>query len=204
MKRTILAVSVMILLSLACATLTDGGNDANPNSSEGNIQPDATPTPTTIGGGDMGVEPSLVANRCSGLSGALEMQILVGPADAVGLPPVSMGEIPFSVVPEGEVYLVQGEGSVSYQETLTEAWGTYSVSFNMEGALFGECKGEPGNEALDITVEMSGEQMVEVRADGLQGDYPWSGTQSLDLSFPLEDGAAQEGEGWTFVLHLSN
>jgi hypothetical protein len=45
--------------------------------------------------------------------------------------------------------------------------------------------------------------MIEVRAEGFQGDYPWTGTHELNLSFPLEDGAIAEGEGWIFVLHLS-
>ena len=54
-----------------------------------------------------------------------------------------------------------------------------------------------------MTAEMNGEQMVEVRADGFRGDYPWNGTHTLNLSFPLEDGAMVEGEGGAFVLHLS-
>jgi len=131
------------------------------------------------------------------------MKVLVGPAEAVGLEPLAVGEIPFSIVSEGNAYLVQGSGGVSYQETLGEKWGTYTVSFDMEGVLGGECAGEPGSEELNIIVEMSGEQMVEVRAEGFQGDYPWSGTRNLTLNFPLEDGAIAEGEGWVFILHLS-
>jgi len=34
-------------------------------------------------------------------------------------------------------------------------------------------------------------------------DYPWSGTQEIEVSFPAEDGATQSGEGWTLVLHLT-
>lgn len=198
MKKLIFVVSLPIFLSLACATLTGGGNDTNTSGTEEK----ETPTPTTSGGG-LEVEPP-VASRCAGLSGSLEMQILVGPADVVGLTPVSVGSIPFSVVPDWVNYLVQGGGGVTYEETLTEDWGTYSVSLDMAGTLDGECRGEPGSEELNITVEMSGEQMVEVRAEGFQGDYPWSGMHSLNLNFPLEDGAMLEGEGWTFILHLSN
>ena len=51
---------------------------------------------------------------------------------------------------------------------------------------------------------MSGDQMVEIRSEGYQADFPWSGTQELDLSFPLEEGALSEGEGWAFALHLND
>ena len=46
--------------------------------------------------------------------------------------------------------------------------------------------------------------MVEVTADGFHQKYPWEGTHSMDLVLPLEEGASAEGEGWAFVLHLSN
>jgi hypothetical protein len=72
----------------------------------------------------------------------------------------------------------------------------------MKGTFEGECIGEPGSEELEIITEMSGEQIVEVRADGFQGDYPWSGTHTLYLTLPLEEGAVVEGEGCAFVLHL--
>jgi len=163
----------------------------------------STPTPTIAAGSSIEVTSTPVTNRCDGLGGELEMQILVGPADAVGLEPLSIGNIPFTVLSHEGVYLVQGGGAISYQATLEEDWGTYSVSFDMGTTLAGLCMGEPGSEELMITVESSGEQMVEVRAQGFQGDYPWTGTPTLDLSFPLEDGATVEGEGWAFVLHLS-
>jgi hypothetical protein len=54
-----------------------------------------------------------------------------------------------------------------------------------------------------MTVEMSGEQMLEVRAEGFSGDYPWSGTNQFDLSFALEDGVTSSGDGWAFILHLN-
>jgi len=131
------------------------------------------------------------------------MQILVGPADAVGLEPVAVGIIPFSVVSEGEPYLVQGGGDIVYSQVLEEEWGTYTVNLDMQSTVNGECVGTGGSEVLNVSIVSSGEQMVEVRAEGMQGDYPWSGTQVLDLSFPLVDGATAQGEGWTFVLHLS-
>jgi hypothetical protein len=132
------------------------------------------------------------------------MQVLVGPAEAVGLEPVVVGDIPFSVIQEGGVYLVQGGGSIAYEDVLAEEWGTYTVTFDMGAELSGECSGGEGNEMLELVITVSGEQLVVVEAEGFQGEYPWSGTHSLDLSFPLMDGATQEGEGWAFVLHLDN
>jgi hypothetical protein len=200
----ILVISILVFLSLACATLIGGDNDTNTSGTEEDQSVVAsTPTPTPIDGG-MDVEPPADVSRCESLSGELEMQVLVGPADAVGLTPVSTGVIPFSVVADGGEYSVQGGGAITYEETLTEQWGTFTVRFDMQNTVDGDCAGEPGSEMLNITIEMSGEQMVEVRAEGFQGDYPWSGTLTRTLSFPLEEGATQEGEGWAVVLHLSN
>ena len=164
--------------------------------------PIPTPTPTAVHGGAPEVELP-PASGCDGLSGELEMQVLVGPAEIVGLEPHAVGGIPFSVVSDGEAYIVQGGGAITYNETLGADWGTYTVSFDMEGTVEGECGGDAGSEELNITIKMNGKQMVEVRAEGFQGDYPWEGTHELNLSFPLEDGAISEGEGWTFVLHLN-
>ncbi len=74
-------------------------------------------------------------------------------------------------------------GTISYEEVLQEEWGTFTVSLDMEATVDGECEGTSGSEVLNITVEMSGEQMVEVRAEGFQGDYPWSGTHEFAFSF---------------------
>jgi hypothetical protein len=191
-----------IFLIMACSLFNNFSPTPTPGASVFTTVP-ITPTPTINGGSSIEVTPSPVTSRCDGLSGELEMQILVGPADAVGLEPLSVGDIPFAVVPHEGAYLVQGGGGISYQATLEEDWGTYSVSFDMETTLSGVCVGKPGSEELKITVEPSGEQIVEVRAQGFQGDYPWTGTPTLDLSFPLEDGATLAGEGWAFVLHLS-
>ena len=73
----------------------------------------------------------------------------------------------------------------------------------MDVAISGECGGDAGSEELNVHVEMSGEQMVEVRAEGFSGDYPWSGTHEKNLSFPLKEGATAEGDGWALVLHLN-
>ena len=170
--------------------------------------PDTTPTQTatptyTPESGSAMLTPAPTTSQCEGLSGALEMQVLAGPAEAVGLEPFAVGEIPFSVVNEGGTHAIQGNGTVAYQQVLEKDWGTYSVTLDITTTVSGECSGTVGNEALHMNVEAIGEQMVEVRAEGFSGDYPWSGTHQLELTFPLEEGASAEGEGWAFILHLN-
>jgi hypothetical protein len=168
------------------------------------LSPTQTPTPTTLAdGAPVVTATSEVVSRCQDLSGGLEMQVLVGPAEAAGLEPFAVGAIPFSVQSNGGVHTVQGGGPIFYQEILEEEWGTYTVRLAMDTIISGECMGEEGSEELQMTIEMSGEQMLEVRAEGFSGDYPWSGTNQFDLSFPLEGGSSAEGEGWAFVLHLN-
>jgi hypothetical protein len=148
--------------------------------------------------------PEPPASRCEGLAGQLEVQVLVGPADAVGLEPVAVGSVPFAVTTSLPPYLVQGQGPISYEATLQEEWGTYAVTLDLDIAVQGQCSGEAGSEQLDLTVEMTGEQLVEVDAEGFHGEYPWAGTHSLNLTFPLEEGATAQGEGWVLVLHLGS
>jgi hypothetical protein len=126
----------------------------------------------------------------------------VGPAEVVGLEPAAVGSIPFAITTEQPPYLVQGETDLSYQDTLQKEWGTYSVSLQMQMTIDGVCTEGEDAPMLDLTVLMSGDQTVEVSAGEFQQTYPWSGENSLDLSFPLEEGAIASGEGWTFVLHL--
>jgi hypothetical protein len=130
------------------------------------------------------------------------VQVLVGPAEAVGLEPVAVGEVPFSVTVEQAPYLVQGQAPIAYEAMQEHEWGTYSVNLDLDTAVSGECHGEAGSELLELVLEMSGEQLVVVDAQGFHGEYPWSGTQTRDLSFPLQEGAAAQGEGWVVVLHL--
>jgi hypothetical protein len=185
-------VVVVLLLSLACG-LAPG------------LVPEAvaTPTPTMLVGGAPGGNEPPTESRCKGLSGTLEVQILAGPAAAVGLEPFGVGKVPFSVVSDSPPFAVQGGGSVSYHNMLQENWGTYKVDLDLALTVTGECTGAAGMELLEVSVELSGDQMVEVRAVGFQGDYPWSGSQTLALSFPLQEGAMAAGEGWSFVLHLN-
>ena len=184
----------VLLISLACS-LTPGVVST--------VIATPTPTPTVdFGGAPEETEPP-VESRCAGLSGALEVQILAGPAAVVGLEPFGVGKVPFSVVSETPPYIIQGGGSITYHDMLQEDWGTYTVDMDLALTVTGECSGVPGAETLDLSVDLSGEQMVAVRAQGFEGDYPWSGSHSLPLRFPLMEGATAEGEGWAFVLHLN-
>jgi hypothetical protein len=146
--------------------------------------------------------PAPPPSRCEGLAGQLEIQVLVGPAEAVGLEPVAVGSVPFAVTGSEPPYLVQGQGPISYEATLQEAWGTYAVTMELDTAVQGDCSGHAGGERLDVALEMTGEQLVVVKAEGFEGEYPWSGTQTRELTFPLEEGATAQGEGWVIVLHL--
>jgi hypothetical protein len=168
--------------------------------------PTSTPTPTPSPEPQEPAVPTTppTASRCEGLVGQLEVQVLVGPAEAVGLEPVAVGNVPFAVTTSAPPYLVEGQGPISYEATLTEEWGTYAVTMDMEAAVQGECSGEAGSEQLTLVLEMAGEQLVVVEAEGFQGEYPWAGTQTRDLAFSLEEGATAQGEGWAVVLHLGS
>lgn len=162
----------------------------------------ATPTPTILPGGGVG-QPEEPQNPCEGLTGTLEMQLLVGPSEAVGLTPYTFATIPFSVVKEGSVFLVQGNGPVEYYEDiLEEEWGTYAVQFEGETMVSGTCVADDVSGTLNVYLQMEGEQMVIVVVEGVEYTYPWVGTPSLTASFPFEDGAQQAGEGWNLILHL--
>jgi hypothetical protein len=167
-------------------------------------QPLATPTPTPTP--VVNLPPTAVPSEspCAGLSGEIEVQVLVGPAEAVGLEPVAIGSVPFSVVSGNSPYLVNGSGSITYADTLVEQWGTYDVTMDMQLTVEGECISTADSVQLPLTMLMNGSQMVEVTAEGFHGEYPWSGNQTFDLAFPLEDGATIEGEGYSFVLHLAS
>ncbi len=187
-KRSLLFILIgIIILSTAC-------------SSSSNLPP--TPTPTLL------VEvilptPTTPRSMCEGLAGALEMQVLVGPAEVVGLEPVAVGNIPFTVVTSDTVSLVEGGGDLVYHEVLEQTWGTYTVNFDQVATIAGECKGDEASGVLNLVVTTTGEQLVEVVSEGFQGEYPWSGTNDFDISLPIEEGATAQGEGWIFVLHLT-
>lgn len=164
--------------------------------------PADTPTPTPTPVVAVQITPTAPASRCDGLSGTLELQVLVGPADAAGMEPFAVGSAPFAVVANQPPYLIEGGGPISYDDVATFDWGTYSVSLYMDTNISGECTGSGGSEALDLILEATGEQMLIVDASDFHGEYPWEGTNSFGLTFPLVDGALVEGEGYVFVLRL--
>ncbi len=136
---------------------------------------------------------------CQDLSGVLEVELLVGPADAVGLEPVTIGEIPFSVVSGGEIV---GSTYLTYEGELEAEWGTYTVYFEGDVFLTGTCQDGSDGDILDLNVEFIGEQRVEVNVGGVVQEYPWSGSADVDISLPVQDGAREGGEGWSFVLRI--
>ena len=163
--------------------------------------PTVTPTPTKV---MQVVSPTITPapSKCAGLAGDLEVMVLVGPAEVVGLEPYSIGNIPFAVVTDEAPYLLQGGGGLEYGDILAEEWGTYEVTMNLLFTISGQCNENEATEGLVMAVEMTGNQLVEVTAEGFHGEYPWEGTLPFDFNFPLEEGASYEGEGYTFVLHL--
>lgn len=147
-------------------------------------------------------KPETGSSICEGLSGNFEMQVLVGPSDAVGLTPFGIGSIPFSVEFDQGLYLVQGEGKIDFEDELEEVWGTYTVFFDMLGEIDGVCTQDDNGGVMDITFKMTGDQVFIVDSPGLQEEYPKSFDYEFDYSFPVVDGATESGEGWALILHL--
>lgn len=163
-----------------------------------------SPTPTATAGVPQLPTPTvtLPPSACAGLNGSLEVGVLVGPAEVVGLEPVAVGQIPFATSGSVAPFTVAGNGTLDYADTLEKPWGTYAVTMNMDATISGSCSGAAGMELLDLVLEMSGDQLVAVTAEGFQQEYPWSGTHTFPLEFPVRDGARNEGEGWAFTLLL--
>lgn len=208
--RVVVLTMWLMLCILACGT--------NPTPDQATLTPTLTPTDETV---DSPARPTLTPtptpqvvpgsvetdtpppeSGCAGLSGSLEVRVLVGPSDVVGLEPLAVGSIPFAVTSDVAPYSIQGGGPISYADVLVQDWGTYAVTMDLQIAVVGECVGGAGEERLEMTVEMTGEQMVEVDAEGFHGEYPWAGTHTRDVVFPLVEGATAAGEGWELVLHL--
>ena len=211
-KKTWLLVALIVgsgLFTLACSTcgLIPGlGGTATPTlpppepAEEATSTPTPTPTPTPAPavGATATAAPN---NRCAGLSASLEVQVLAGPAAAVGLEPFAVGTVPLTVSSEAP-YTVSGGGSITYDQTLTEEWGTYQVTMDMAFTVEGTCQGESEPGMLQLHIEGSGSQLLEVKSKDFHGTYPWEGSHAFDLEFPMVDGTTVEGEGWAFVLHL--
>lgn len=166
--------------------------------------PTATPTPTPVPGGAAvpATDTPPPANLCRGLTADLEVRILAGPAEAVGLEPFAIGQVPIAVTSEKPLYLVSGGGPIAYSATLAQEWGTYQVTMDLDLSVNGECLPSPGAEQLNLVVDLAGDQLVKVEGGSFQGEYPWSGSASQHAILAVEDGATAEGEGWMLVLHL--
>jgi hypothetical protein len=191
-RKFVYVITPILLILSACAPSVGPAPDAEEMIS-------STPTPTETTGAAEILTP---ASRCAGVEGTFELRMLVGPSEAAGLEPVAVGSIPFSVTSAEAPYTLAGESPITYEETLEAVWGTYSVFFDMDVVAAGSCDGEDGSEKLMTVIDMTGDQVVEVQAEGFQGEYPWSGTHHLDLAFPLIEGAEASGEGWQIILHL--
>ena len=188
------SIALTCLMTLACGLFSGLGL---------NTTSKATPTSTKTSGGGGGVEiPD--SNPCEGISGTFELQLLIGPSDAVGLEPYTMADIPFVVKSEQGMFFVEGGGPVQYYEDILDAeWGSFTVKFDGETTVSGECVSLDENGILNVILEMNGTQTVEVVVDGAQTSFPWEGTPQLSTSFPIKNGAQQEGEGWLLILHLN-
>ena len=193
-NKTLYRLIVILLL----LTILSSCN-SEPAASE---DPAATPTPTDAAQALPDI-PTVMVSPCEGLAGDLEVMILVGPADAVGLEPHTVGSIPFTVTTDEAPYLLQGGGGLEYGDILIEEWGTYEVTMNLDFVITGNCDDGVAGGALSLLVEGTGSQLVVVNAEDFHGEYPWEGTVPFEFNFPLEEGASFEGEGYAFVLHLN-
>ena len=161
-----------------------------------------TPTPTEVIS-EAPATPEIPSSPCEGRAWEIEVQVLVGPADAVGLSPHSVGSIPFSATTDEIPFLVEGGGDLDYGEILVEDWGTYEVTMHMQFTINGECVESDLGGELHLVLEMTGSQLVEVTSPDFHGEYPWEGSMPFDILFPLEEGASIEGEGFAFILHIN-
>jgi hypothetical protein len=201
-----LLTGCLLLSMVACGLGSSSEPDqptptATPEAAQPLATPTVTPTPTPPSPGSEPPTAEPPSSPCSGHSGEIEVRVLVGPADAVGLEPVAVGGVPYAVTAGEEPYLVEGAGPISYADVLVEEWGTYEVTMDLQVTVSGECTAGPEGTQLALVLDMTGEQLTVVDSQGFHGEYPWAGSHSLDLTFPLEEGATAEGEGWAFVLH---
>ncbi len=188
-----LILLVMVFATISCSLFNGLGRTSASN---------PTPTPTEIDGAFVASE-STQTNPCEGLAGTLELQLLVGPSEAVGLEPYTFAMIPFQVVKEGNAYLITAAGPVDYYEdVLTADWGSFSVQFEGETTVEGECITTGENGSLQVIVKMAGQQTVVIVIEGVETTYPWTGAPQIEVNLPVTDGAEVTGEGWLLTLHL--
>lgn len=165
--------------------------------------PTVTPPPTATAAPSP--TPSPTASPCEGVSGNLEVRVLVGPAAAVGLETHAVGSIPFSVSPEGPPFAVDAGGHISFHDVLSEDEIHYDVSFEADVSFDGVCEIGPGGAQLLLGLVMAWDQVVEVTAEDFHEVYPADGENAADLTLPLIDGATASvggGEGMEVVLRL--
>ena len=188
-------LALTCLINAACG-LFSGVNDET--------SPEATRTPTEMSSGSPVSTQTPKTNPCQNLSGTIELQLLVGPSDAVGLDPYTIANIPFVVVSQDGIFIIEGGGPVQYYQDVYEAeWGSFTVTFEGETTVSGGCIPNGDQGTLNVIIEMVGSQTVEVVVEGMTTTYPWEGTPQLNASFPLKEGAQQAGEGWLLILHLN-
>jgi len=197
-KNSTIAATLICILALLF--ISSCGNSAATTPQE--ADPSSTPTPTEQALIQEPPTPTTVPSICEGLAGELEIHVLVGPAEAVGLEPESVGSIQFSVITSEEPYLVEGSGGLEYTAVLAREWGSFEVTMEMSGTITGTCVGEENAGELDLSLEMAGSQEIIVTYEGVSQTYPWEGTQTFNHTFPIEEGSTLEGEGYSIVLHL--
>lgn len=202
MKRNrVLLGCICLILMITLACNFPGQNGDSPTDTSPSHEEKETPTPTPGSGGI--VTPTVSErNACNQLSGSLDVYVMAGPGEAVGLDPFLVASVPFQVTNDGGVYLVQGSGAGTYNDILTRDWGTYEVSMDLQFTVSGECLATEDSAQLDITLTMEGRQSVVIESPGLSGEYPWEGSTNIDFSIPVVEGASASGEGWQVVLHL--
>lgn len=218
---TVVLVSVLLLLT-AC-----GGTQVKPVSSSPTPTPTPLPaaqrptsTPEAVGSGPSDAPtptlaptatsttsptPSPTLSPCDGLTGHLEVRILVGPAAAVGLETHAVGSIPFTINSGRTPYSVSGGDHISFHDVLSEDDIHYDVSFEADVVFEGTCEGGPGGTQLLLGLEMAWDQVVVVTAEDFHRTYPKSGENAANVTLPLIDGASASmggGEGMEVVLRL--
>lgn len=198
-KRGTLSIVLLILVPLL---ITACGGEIATEEPPAPV-PTTTPTPTPLPGGLPSSTPPPQPGPCRELSGELEVRVLAGPAEAVGMEPFAVGSVPFQVASDAPPYPIQGSSSIAYDEVLVRDWGTYEVSMDLDVTVAGVCEEAAEQAELALQLTITGEQMVIVTAEGFQGEYPWSGSHTIQARLPAEEGAAVAGEGWQFVLHLN-
>lgn len=215
-------VFVLVILVLAVAACSPGtqaetltptptvttlptGGTPTPTAVTGQPAPTSQPTPTSSATPTPTLSPT--PSPCEGLSGAIEVRLLVGPGAAVGLESHAVGNVPFTVTSGGSPFGVDGGGHITYHEVLSEDDIHYDVSFAADVVIGGTCVDAPGETPhLELRVGMAWDQVVEVTAEDFHRVYPVSGNESANINLLLIDGdsAFIGGGSMELVLRLGS